>query len=125
MAYNDFERTEIFDKTGGECHLCFGKLTYSAYGDLGHPRGWEIDHSNPRANGGTDYFRNLMPAHISCNRQKGAMSNANFRDLYLEEEDEEDFDWLGALCLGCLAFTAYVAFACPSTPFQPEGRING
>lgn len=32
--------------------------------------GWEIDHSVPRARGGTDHLNNLFPAHISCNRRK-------------------------------------------------------
>lgn len=123
--YDDYELTEIFEKTDGECHLCAGRLTFSAYGDLDHPKGWEVDHSNPRANGGTDYFRNLMPAHVSCNRQKGAMSNASFRNRYLEDEDEEEFDWLEALLLGGLAFAAVVALTRPSNPVPTEGRING
>lgn len=35
------------------------------------PRGWEIDHINPVANGGTDDLANLQPLQWQNNRQKG------------------------------------------------------
>ena len=35
-----------------------------------------IDHWQPRAQGGTDRFRNLVAAHRSCNEAKGARTPA-------------------------------------------------
>lgn len=34
--------------------------------------GWEVDHSNPKANGGTDCSRNRKPLQSSENSRKGA-----------------------------------------------------
>ena len=36
------------------------------------PMGWEVDHSYPKANGGTDCSRNLKPLQSSENSSKGA-----------------------------------------------------
>ncbi len=35
------------------------------------PMGWEIDHSNPKANNGTNCSRNLKPVQSSENARKG------------------------------------------------------
>lgn len=32
----------------------------------------EIDHSRPKARGGSDHMNNLMPSCQSCNREKGS-----------------------------------------------------
>lgn len=32
--------------------------------------GWEVDHKNPKANGGTDSMRNYQPMNWKGNRQK-------------------------------------------------------
>lgn len=45
------------------------KLRKGSYGTTGQ-YGWEIDHKNPRANGGTDHPRNLQPLHWEANRKK-------------------------------------------------------
>lgn len=34
--------------------------------------GWEVDHSNPKANGGSDCCKNLRPLQSSENARKGA-----------------------------------------------------
>lgn len=60
----------IYDKTDGNCHLCGGSLAFSNYGNLGSRGAWEVDHSIPKAKGGTDNLNNLFPAHTSCNRVK-------------------------------------------------------
>lgn len=76
MAYNQEDLREIYRKTDGRCHLCWKGLRFSSYGQDG---GWEVEHSNPRSNGGTDRFHNLFPAHIRCNRQKGTITTRTVR----------------------------------------------
>lgn len=61
---------EIYDRTGGYCHICHKKLAFQNYGAFGRRGAWEIEHSVPRALGGTDRLCNLYPACISCNRLK-------------------------------------------------------
>ena len=81
VSYIDEELAYIYDKTDGYCHLCDGKVAWKNYANFGSRGAWEVDHSNPIAAGGTDYYRNLFAAHISCNRSKGAMSSREFRRL--------------------------------------------
>ena len=50
-------------------------MYFSNYGLLDARGGWEVDHSRPRAAGGSDHGNNLYGAHISCNRSKGAVSS--------------------------------------------------
>lgn len=71
MRYTDEELTDIFDRTDGCCHLCFAQLAFSNYGRLGTRGAWEVEHSVPRAHGGTDGLNNLYAACIVCNRSKG------------------------------------------------------
>lgn len=75
MLYTRAELKAIYDRTGGYCHLCHGKMYFSNYGLPDARGGWEVDHSRPRASGGTDHGNNLYGAHISCNRDKGALSS--------------------------------------------------
>jgi len=44
-------------------------LFYHSYG-LNSEMGWEIDHSKPRAKGGTDHLNNLNPLKTADNRKK-------------------------------------------------------
>jgi len=60
----------IFVKTDGRCHLCHKRLARRNYGTCGARGAWEVDHSVPRANGGTDHGNNLFAACTSCNRSK-------------------------------------------------------
>lgn len=71
MGHTDEDLTDIFERTDGRCHLCFVRLAFSNYGRFGERGAWEVEHSNPRANGGTDRLNNLYAACISCNRAKG------------------------------------------------------
>jgi HNH endonuclease len=69
------ERLErIFDRTSGKCHLCHRRLAFSNYGCPGRRGAWEVEHSRPRARGGTDHGNNLYPACCFCNRDKGVYS---------------------------------------------------
>jgi hypothetical protein len=44
-------------------------IRHGSYG-TGGQYGWEIDHKNPVAKGGTDNPRNLQPLHWEANRKK-------------------------------------------------------
>lgn len=68
--YTAIELTDAFGRTGGRCHLCRLDLVLEMYGRYGDGS-WEIDHSVPRAKGGTHRASNLLPACVSCNRSKG------------------------------------------------------
>ena len=71
MSYSEEDLRDIFDKTGGTCHLCGKQLYFSKYGKHFGERGaWEIDHSRAESLGGVGDLRNLRPACISCNRSK-------------------------------------------------------
>lgn len=70
---------KIYDKTTGKCHLCHKKLSFNNYGQIGAKGAWEIEHSVPRAKGGTDHLNNLYPSCISCNRTKGKRSTRSIR----------------------------------------------
>jgi hypothetical protein len=81
MRYTDEQLEEIFDRTDGRCHLCKKKLAFKNYGRPGERAAWEVEHSNARANGGTDHGRNLKAACIPCNRAKGAGSTKAMREM--------------------------------------------
>ena len=72
MAYSDERLKQIFDRTSGYCHICRGKLAFRNYAAYDKRGAWEVEHSKPKCKGGTDHLNNLYPAHISCNRSKGA-----------------------------------------------------
>ena len=74
MAFTNDRLNAIFDRTSGRCHICHERVVFKNYGALGARGAWEVEHSNPRARGGTNRLTNLYPACISCNRSKGAMS---------------------------------------------------
>lgn len=73
---------KIYEKTDGRCHLCHKPIAFTNYGHLEGRGAWEIDHSRPRARGGCDRVGNLLPAHIDCNRAKGAGYNRTQRSQY-------------------------------------------
>jgi hypothetical protein len=68
---------QIFNKTNGRCHICHNNLSFSGYGNT-----WEVEHSIPRAKGGTDHLNNLFAAHLSCNRTKGTKHTRTARAEY-------------------------------------------
>lgn len=70
MGYSTQLLSDIFAKTAGRCHLCRKKLARGNYGVCDARAAWEVDHSRPRANGGSDHLNNLFPACIGCNRAK-------------------------------------------------------
>ena len=72
MGYSDEVLNDVYDKNNGYCWWCGKKISFVNYGILGAIGAWEVDHSNPVAQGGSDYLRNLVPSCISCNRSKGS-----------------------------------------------------
>ena len=50
---------------------CGGLMRYNDYGNTNSKNGWEIDHKNPVANGGSDFITNLQPLQWENNRHKG------------------------------------------------------
>ena len=79
MAFTTEQLNKIYDRTSGYCHICHKKLAFKNYGALGARGAWEVEHSNPRAQGGTNRLNNLYPACIKCNRSKGASSTRSVR----------------------------------------------
>ena len=67
MAY---DINAIYDRSSGYCHICGRKVCFINYGLLGAKGAWEIEHSRPRARGGTNHGNNLYAACMSCNREK-------------------------------------------------------
>lgn len=74
MPYAKEILKDIWQKTDGRCHLCSATVRLSHYGVA-----WEVDHSTPRAKGGTDRASNLQPACVTCNRSKQARSTRSKR----------------------------------------------
>ena len=79
MAWTDNELEAIYDRTSGYCHLCSKKLAFTNYAEPGRRGAWEVEHSVPRASGGTDRMNNLYAACIECNRSKQARSTRSCR----------------------------------------------
>lgn len=81
MGYSTERLRQIFEKTDGRCHICRKQLAFSNYYVLGARGNWEVEHSNPRAKGGSDHLNNLYPACMSCNREKKDGTTAKARGI--------------------------------------------
>jgi hypothetical protein len=79
MSFDSDPLRRIYDRTEGKCHLCRKKLAFANYALAGGRGAWEIEHSVPRSNGGTDHLNNLYAACISCNRDKSDSSTRTVR----------------------------------------------
>jgi hypothetical protein len=75
-------RRAVYDKTNGRCHLCWVRLAFVNYNSPGSRTAWHVDHSIPRARGGTDHLNNLFPACIDCNSYKGTITSRTARGVY-------------------------------------------
>ena len=63
------ERVDIFNRNGGVCHLCAGKITVG--------EAWDVEHVIPLAQGGDDDGDNLQPAHRKCHADKSKQDATN------------------------------------------------
>jgi hypothetical protein len=75
MAFSDDKLNRIYDRTDGCCHLCGKKHSFCNYNST-----WEVEHSIPKLNGGTNHSNNLYVGCISCNRSKQANSTRRIRN---------------------------------------------
>lgn len=82
MGFDDETIDYVYDKTSGYCYYCKKKLAFTNYGKYGQRGSWEIDHSNPKSKGGTDYLRNLVPACTNCNRDKSARRGSSYKNNF-------------------------------------------
>lgn len=113
MNIDDETLRRIFERTEGRCHLCRKKLAFQNYAAIGRRGAWEIEHSIPRAKGGTNHLNNLFAAHISCNRAKGTGSSASARAKHgfvrapYSAKQRKTNAWLGG-AIGAIAATPFV-----------------
>src|SRR5439155_18112959 len=77
MSFSDETRSRIYDRTGGNCHLCGKKLSFQHYGIVGARGAWEVEHSIPQSLGGTDHLNNLYAACIACDSREGDKLDKN------------------------------------------------
>lgn len=82
MSYKAEQRRAIYDRTSGYCHICHKKLAFNNYGKNGTRGAWEVEHSKPKAKGGTDNLNNLYPACIACNRDKSTSTTRTARKYH-------------------------------------------
>lgn len=78
MSYSDDRLNDVYDKNDGKCWHCGMQLAFTNYGQYGAREAWEVDHSIPICEGGTDHLNNLVPACIRCNREKGALHTRQY-----------------------------------------------
>ena len=62
------ERVRIFEREGGTCHLCAGKVHVG--------EAWDVSHDIPLAIGGDDSDENRRVAHRKCHRAHTASVDA-------------------------------------------------
>jgi 5-methylcytosine-specific restriction endonuclease McrA len=79
MTHDSEKLKRIYDRTQGYCHICHKKLSFSNYGSRGTRGSWHIEHSVPKAKGGTDHLNNLFAACIDCNLDKGTYTTQTAR----------------------------------------------
>ncbi len=82
MPFSDDVINVVYDKNDGYCYYCGKKLSFANYGEVGARGSWHIDHSRPKAKGGSDYLRNLVPACIDCNLGKSDRNGSHFKKKF-------------------------------------------
>jgi 5-methylcytosine-specific restriction endonuclease McrA len=96
MAYDKEKLDKIFKKTDGQCHICHKSLVRKNYGKKEGRGAWEVDHSKPKAKGGTDHLQNLQPSCITCNRKKRDSSTKSARAEHGHQDAPPSDDQKGA-----------------------------
>jgi len=78
-SFNAFVKDKVWDKgiiiyenekDQRRKDSCRNIIFYHRYGDTDSVFGWEIDHINPKANGGGDIIGNLQPLQWETNKDK-------------------------------------------------------
>ncbi len=113
MVRSEEEVRYVYDKTDGCCAYCGKSLSLINYGIIGARGAWHIDHSVPKSRGGTDYLRNLVPACIDCNLDKGDRSGRSYKASLARLEgcpSPSRRPDLGDLIIGGLLLAAILAF---------------
>ncbi|MGB2581030.1 MAG: HNH endonuclease signature motif containing protein [Thermoplasmata archaeon] len=111
MGFSEEQLNDVYDKTGGYCEYCGKKIAFVNYGLMGGRGAWEVDHSNPRSRGGTDYMRNLVPACIPCNRDKSDRTGKSYRASLERSAQSEELDWGEVILGGIVVIGAACAIA--------------
>ena len=103
MTASTIRLNDIYDRTTGRCHLCGKRLAFHNYGCHGTRGAWHIEHSVPRANGGTDHLNNLYPGCIPCNLSKGTRSTRSVRMAWQKTRTVEQGQARGSADRKCAA----------------------
>lgn len=72
----------VYEKNNGYCIYCEKRLSFVNYGKRGERGSWHIDHSKPKAKGGTDHGNNLVPACIDCNQDKSDKNGSYYKTKF-------------------------------------------
>lgn len=107
-------------------------MAFTNYAMLGEKGAWEVEHSQPRAYGGSNHLNNLFAACIPCNREKGTRSSRSTRRWYGEKRvplsrekrralQEENFLW--GLGFGVLALMLIAACSQKKRPSRTRGNV--
>lgn len=115
-SYSEEDLQLIFESSSGKCHLCLKPVRFEAYGQLSMEGAWEVDHSRPRAEGGSHHGNNLYPAHSTCNRRRGTRSAREVRAEHgysrppLSAKERKRFKHdraMGGVAVGALAAASF------------------
>jgi 5-methylcytosine-specific restriction endonuclease McrA len=82
MKLDDATLKRVFDRSSGKCHICHKQLAFKNYNQPSARGAWHVEHSKPRARGGSDCLNNLFPAHIRCNIAKGVATSRTARKAH-------------------------------------------
>jgi 5-methylcytosine-specific restriction endonuclease McrA len=115
MTHYEENLKRIYDKTNGKCHICGKKLSFINYACVGEKGAWHIEHSIPKAKGGTDHLNNLFPAHIDCNQEKGTYTTQTARGWHgrkrapLSKDKKKSAKIGNAVLGGTIGLLGYIA----------------
>lgn len=127
MPFSNEQLNNVYDRTNGRCHICGRKRSFSNYGRVRAKGAWHVDHSVPRARGGTNHGNNLFVACVGCNCSKGARSTRSARRYHsrsaapLSRTAQKDADFASALGAAALAITGILVLSA----LQPQAKNVG
>jgi hypothetical protein len=105
-----FDLEDIFEKTDGYCRYCGKQLAWDNYGRVGERGAWEVDHSVPISRDGTNYFRNLWPACVACNTEKGTLTGSEYSRYLGGARSSHSSPDLGEVITGIVITGLAIAF---------------